>query len=59
LATPTGWSRSIPFARNGFSDHFINVLTHAADQGAVAVRFDRDAEYEPGLPSFDWFLRSQ
>ncbi|MGY3582356.1 hypothetical protein ACVIGB_000720 [Bradyrhizobium sp. USDA 4341] len=40
--------------KEGFSEHFIKVLTHAADHDAVLVRFDADAEFEPGLPRFDW-----
>lgn len=40
--------------KEGFSEAFINVLKHAADQDAVLVRFDRDAGYEPGLPCFNW-----
>ena len=40
--------------REGFSEHFINLMKHAADKGAVLVRLDADAEYEPGLPTFDW-----
>jgi hypothetical protein len=38
----------------GFSEHFIRVLNHAADQDAVLVRFDADADFEPDLPRFDW-----
>lgn len=38
----------------GFSDHFVNMMTHAADLDVAMVRLDRDAECEPGLPTFDW-----
>lgn len=38
----------------GFSEHFINLMKHAADRGAVLVRLDGGADYEPGLPTFDW-----
>jgi hypothetical protein len=40
--------------KEGFSEAFIKILTHAADNGAVLVRLDRDGDLEPGLPSFDW-----
>jgi hypothetical protein len=40
--------------KEGYSEHFIAVMTHAADLGATLVRLDCDAEYEPGLPRFDW-----
>jgi hypothetical protein len=38
----------------GFSEHFIGLLDHAANQGVQMVRLDRDAECEPELPTFDW-----
>ena len=37
----------------GFSEYFVAVMAHAAELGAVIVRFDRDAEYEPGLARFE------
>lgn len=39
----------------GFSEEFVNALEYAAAMDVAAVRFDRDiADYEPGLPVFDW-----
>lgn len=38
----------------GYSDHFVAMMTHAADLGVQMVRLDCDAELEPGLPTFDW-----
>jgi hypothetical protein len=39
--------------QEGFSEYFVAVMVHAAELGAVIVRFDRDAEYEPGLARFE------
>jgi hypothetical protein len=46
--------RLTAMSKAGFSEHFIKVMSLAADQDAVLVRFDADAAFEPGLPRFDW-----
>lgn len=39
--------------REGFSEYFVAIMVKAAENGAVMVRFDADAEYEPDLACFE------
>jgi hypothetical protein len=37
-----------------FSEHFINLVTHARDLGCGWLLLDQDADEYPYLPTFDW-----
>jgi len=38
----------------GFSEEFINIMLYAYENDLDGVRFDCDADPEPGFPFFDW-----
>jgi len=42
------------FRDAGFSEEFCALVRHAWENGAVMIRFDRDAEPEPGFPLFEF-----
>lgn len=56
-----GWFISVPDIDhvdvqqfNSMPDDLRAVLTHAFEQGAMLVRFDRDADFIDGLPVYEW-----
>lgn len=39
---------------SGFSDEFFDLIKHASENDAPMIRFDADADYEPGFPVFEY-----
>lgn len=40
--------------REGFSEAFVELVKFAHDNDCTLVRLDRDGDFHPGLPAFDW-----
>jgi hypothetical protein len=43
-----------PEHQNEFSDEFLAIIKIAQSEKCILINFDRDAEIERSLPSFDW-----